>query len=326
MKRTILIVGQIPDSHIRAVVAALVRHRCVKVIVFDRLQPESYGLDYRFQPEVCNGFVRVGDEWCNLADVSAVWWRVKPFTLSDMTGAPASPMAGFAQREWRSALDSLEAFTPQALWVNRREADLRARNKPIQLRIAHEVGFAIPPTVISNDPSSVARFLTAGEDEHVYKVLTWYFEPPDRIIFTSIVEAAQVVSDPEAVNEVPGIFQSRIPKDYEVRATVVGDDVFSIRVDSQALEDTKLDWRRNQRSLSYAQHELPEATEELLRIMNHRLGLVYGAYDLIVTPSGQYVFLEVNPVGQWLWLENATGLPISQALASFLLGSGNDAV
>jgi glutathione synthase/RimK-type ligase-like ATP-grasp enzyme len=243
--------------------------------------------------------------------------------VSDMTGAPASPMAGFAQREWRSALDSLEAFTPQALWVNRREADLRARNKPVQLRIAQEVGFAIPPTVISNDPYSVASFLTAGEDEHVYKVLTWYFEPPDRIIFTSLVEAAQVVSDPEAVKAVPGVFQSRIPKEYEVRATIVGDEIFSIRVDSQALEDTKLDWRRNQRSLSYAPHELPEAIRALLRIMHDRLGLVYGAYDLIVTPSGQYVFLEVNPLGQWLWLEHATRLPISQALASFLLGADN---
>src|SRR5215208_6757914 len=108
-----------PDPHIDAVVAALVRHHSVKVVILDRLQPQNCGLEYHFRQDVCNGFVRVDDEWCNLADVSAVWWRVKPSTIFDLTGARASPMAGFAKREWSSALDSLEAFTPQALWVNR---------------------------------------------------------------------------------------------------------------------------------------------------------------------------------------------------------------
>lgn len=320
MRRTVLIIGQIPDPHISSVARILTRLGA-KVLVFDRLQPqESVRLNYQLGPDGCKGFLHVGGESCNLAEVHAVWWRVKAFTLAEMSGLSPSPAASFGQREWRSALDSIEFFTSQARWVNPRLADLRARDKPTQLLVAHELGLTIPQTLISNDSSSVANFIEAGGDEHIYKVLTWYFEPPDRMIFTSIVEADRVSSDPHAVSLAPGIFQVRVPKVYEVRATVVGDEIFTVRIDSQAHDDTRLDWRRNQDSLSYTQLELPDDIRRLLLAMNDRLGLFFAAYDLIVTPSDQYVFLEVNPLGQWLWLENATGVPISQALAEFLFG------
>jgi glutathione synthase/RimK-type ligase-like ATP-grasp enzyme len=225
----------------------------------------------------------------------------------------------FAQREWRAVLDALEFFTPRAFWVNPRAADIQAKNKPAQLIIARELGLTLPTSLISNDPSEVEKFVSTGSDDYVYKPLTWYFDPPDRIVFTSAVTREQIAIDPEAISLAPGIFQVRIPKAYEVRATVVGDEVFSVRIDSQAREDTKLDWRRNQGEVPYARHTLPDDVRILLLAMNARLGLVYGAYDLIVTPSEQYVFLEVNPVGQWLWLERATGIPISKALAELLL-------
>ena len=319
MTRTILIIGQIPDPHIASVVEVLIE-RGAKVLIFDRLQPQkNCYLNYYMGPDGITGFFCANGERCNLAEVNAVWWRIKPVTMADMTGQPTSLAAGFAWREWQSALEALEFFTPKARWVNPRIASLQARNKPTQLLLAHELGFTIPTTLISNEASSVAKFIKTNEDKHIYKVLTWYFEPPDQMIFTSAVEADQVSSDPGAVSMAPGIFQVRIPKAYEVRATVVGDRVFSVRIDSQAHEQTKLDWRRDQYSLSYSLCDLPRNIRKLLVRMSRRLMLSFGAYDLIVTPSGQYIFLEVNPLGQWLWLENATGVPISRALAELLL-------
>lgn len=50
-----------------------------------------------------------------------------------------------------------------------------------------------------------------------------------------------------------------------------------------------------------------------------RLGLSYCALDLVVTPSGDYVFLEVNPSGQYGWLESLTGLPITRELVRMLM-------
>jgi glutathione synthase/RimK-type ligase-like ATP-grasp enzyme len=101
---------------------------------------------------------------------------------------------------------------------------------------------------------------------------------------------------------------------------VVGRDVHCIRIDSQATARTALDWRTDQLGLAYHVEQLPSAIEDMLLAFHQTLGLVYGAYDFIVTPDEQYVFLEVNPVGQWLWLEEITGIPISDSIARYLLG------
>lgn len=323
MSKKILIIGQVPDPHISSVAAALARSGA-RTLIFSRLQPQNYRFNYHLTSDGCKGFLYLEGERCDLAKVSAVWWRVKPFTVTEISGQTPSIVDGFIEREWRSALDSLETFTSQALWVNPRAADLRARNKPVQLAVAQDLGFVIPQTLVSNDAEEIASFLEARGKEYIYKVLTWYIEPPDRMIFTSIVDAEQVKSDPEAVSITTGMFQERMPKAFEIRATVIGNKVFAVRIDSQAHEETKLDWRRSQHLLSYSPYELPDDIIDLLVAMNHRLGLFYGAYDLIVTPSEQYVFLEVNPLGQWLWLENATGIQISQTLAEFLLRQNDD--
>lgn len=49
------------------------------------------------------------------------------------------------------------------------------------------------------------------------------------------------------------------------------------------------------------------------------MGLCYGAIDMVVTPDERYVFIEINPNGQYLWVEQATGLPISDAICDLLI-------
>ena len=51
-----------------------------------------------------------------------------------------------------------------------------------------------------------------------------------------------------------------------------------------------------------------------------RQNMLFGAFDIIVTPDGEYVFLENNPFGQYLWLEVETGLPLSEEMAHLLMG------
>ena len=94
---------------------------------------------------------------------TAVWWRVKPFSLMEYGAEPMPIIEGFIEREWRSTLGSLSAFTPQAFWINPRSADLLARDKPVQLLAAQQAGFAIPPTCISNDPQAVGGFVAPDQ-------------------------------------------------------------------------------------------------------------------------------------------------------------------
>jgi hypothetical protein len=93
-----------------------------------------------------------------------------------------------------------------------------------------------------------------------------------------------------------------------------------VRIDSQAHESTRVDYRRAQDLNSYQATTLPTDDADRLRRYLRRCGLDYGAFDLIVTPNGQLVFLELNPVGQWLWLQHRTALDISGAIADLLIG------
>lgn len=282
-----------------------------------RLQEDCL-LTYSIDSSSSTASLTLSDASLDLAEVASVWWRVKPFTIMEVTADSQSLSAKFAEREWRSALDSVEAFTPNARWVNPRASDMRARNKPAQLLAAREIGLTIPPTLVTNDSSRVALLVGGPAHEHIYKTLTWYFEPPDRFIFTSTINEADI-QDAEAIRVAPGIFQPRLSKSYEIRATVVGDDIFSIKIDSQERDDTRLDWRRNQHDLSYSRIDIPtDVSERLLRLTRH-FNLAYAAHDLIVTPEGECVFLELNAMGQWLWLEDATGAPITEALAQMML-------
>jgi hypothetical protein len=152
----------------------------------------------------------------------------------------------------------------------------------------------------------------------IYKPLTWYAEPPDKLLFTSLVNESDINNGKAALHLAPGIFQQRILKDYELRVTIVGERIFAVRIDSQAVHRAELDWRRAQDELEYTMFDLDDGVSQRLLRLHRRLGLVFGAYDLIVTTEGEMVFLEVNPMGQWLWLEKRLNLDISQAIAQAL--------
>jgi glutathione synthase/RimK-type ligase-like ATP-grasp enzyme len=318
--RFALIVGDHGDLHIRAVANA-VRRAGAAAPVLDPVRDggSACRITYALGAGSRTGAVKIEDVWYDLGEFDAVWWRVKLLSSAELIATGPTVASDFAVREWRSAIDSLAAFTPSARWVNSRRADTAARHKPTQLALAQDLGLAIPRTLVSNDVDQITAFID-DEGEYVYKALTWCFEPPDRMIFTSLVDASIVRADADAVAVAPGIYQARVAKQYELRVTVIGEWVQAVRIDSQSRTDTQLDWRRNQYAVHYSPEVLDPGLASTLVDMNTRLGLDFGAYDLIVTPDGEPVFLEVNPMGQWLWLEKAAEVPITETLVEHLLG------
>src|SRR5207249_969990 len=114
--------------------------------------------------------------------------------------------------------------------------------------------------------------------------------------------------------------QSYVPKHVELRITVVGQLVFAAEIHSQESNHTRYDWRQYDfYETPYFVHKLPSAVASRCVQLVERLGLCYGAIDMILTPDERYVFLEINPNGQYLWVEEATGLPISEAICNLLM-------
>jgi glutathione synthase/RimK-type ligase-like ATP-grasp enzyme len=137
----------------------------------------------------------------------------------------------------------------------------------------------------------------------------------------SSVEAQPIIS-PSGTR--PSSFRKKFAKGSKLRVTVVGEKVFPAAIRSQESRSLRHDWRHYPHfggSRYYSVYSLPAKIEKLCVRLVEALGICFGAIDLIVTPDDDYVFLEVNPNGQWAWIEDFTGLPISDAIAELLIRS-----
>jgi hypothetical protein len=245
-----------------------------------------------------------------------VWQRrVIPPVLPERMHPGDRPVA---ERECQAFVAGLwQLVSPGAFWVNPPAARERASAKLVQLREARAAGLETPRTLSSNDPARIRAFLRELGGTGIYKAFTpaqWEDGDKLAVLLTSDVRADSLPPD-EVLRLTPGIFQPRIEKSHELRVTVIGERVVTARLDSQAHEATRLDWRARSVDLAVAPDVLPGEVERAVRELMRRLGLVFGCLDLIVTPEGRHVFLEVNPMGQFLWLEH--GHPDVRLLGPF---------
>jgi hypothetical protein len=106
----------------------------------------------------------------------------------------------------------------------------------------------------------------------------------------------------------------------------VGTRHYVVKIDSQSSDKTALDWRRQQDRAMYSHGNLSANTLERLLQFHKQAGIVYGAYDFIVDKEGREIFLECNPGGQWLWLDNNLSLGITDGVVDLLLKPLNKVV
>jgi glutathione synthase/RimK-type ligase-like ATP-grasp enzyme len=203
-----------------------------------------------------------------------------------------------------------------AEWVSDLDAGRRAASKPLQLACAAALGWRTPETYIGNDPNEVRRVWQRTRGRVVVKPFVLAGVPLDgsvRVPYTRPLERHDLADD-DRIWASPAIWQEAIEKSFELRITVVGEQVFAGAIDSQASERTRNDWRRYDfDQVRHTPFELPVEHQARSRSIVKELGLRFGALDVIVTPAGEYVFLEINPFGQWLWMEQLCGLPIAAA-------------
>lgn len=226
----------------------------------------------------------------------------------------------FAQEEAQRALDGLMTAL-DVTWINHPHCHARANSKPAQLCVAYQVGLEIPPTVLTNDPEAAGAFVAKSAGDTVFKAHSQNLNlEPGKALYTAVVTERELTKL-DLIRVSPGIFQQLVPKSYEIRATVVGSRIFSGKINSQASPETKIDWRHKPFDIEEEPIELPPELEAKIHALMRAFGLIYGALDLIVTPEGRHVFLEVNPAGQYLWVEAKTKLPITAAIADVLAGA-----
>lgn len=205
-----------------------------------------------------------------------------------------------------------------AKWLSNPDKVYRAENKLFQLKIARQIGFNIPQTLVTNDKSAIRDFYQHHGSLIIKPISRTRIDKEHNaeFIFTNRL-SKQHIDNLDDYDLSPCIFQKEIDKKVELRITVVDDQVFAAQVDSQSDNETKIDWRR--KKLIFSPCVLPLEIQQKCIDLVKTMGLVFGAIDLILSPDGSYTFLEINPNGQWVWIETETGMKISDAIINALI-------
>jgi hypothetical protein len=278
-----------------------------------RLNAER-GPDWQLSLDPIAGWrIARGDRALATADCAGVWWRrpeVPTLALGDSTEAVAD--------QWRVFLTSL-ATTPGPIWVSEPARIRAAENKALQLRAARGVGLRVPRTIWTNEVDAARGFIeSCGGVAAVKSVTTAWWEEPEgaSFVYASLVRARDL---PQAhrLALAPVVFQQPITPKRDVRVSVVEDTVLAaIQVVADEDADQPIDWRRAEQH-PWAAYELPSPVRDACRQLVRSMGLRFGAIDFALDRDGQLWFLELNPNGEWGWLQRI-GLPIAEALADTL--------
>jgi hypothetical protein len=274
--------------------------------------PSRAGVALEWRPGERPAYVldRLGER-VDLAYARVVWWRrVRPHQVDP--GVTDPTLRAFALSETTQAVQGMLDALP-CVWVNPRGTDDTAHHKPLQWTVACQVGLRVPRTLVTNRPEAARAFLAElGIGRVVFKAFLAMLEAWRETRLATRQDLERL----ELVRYAPVIFQEYV-EGVDVRITVVGEQVFAAEIDARRTS-YPFDMRMALGEANVKPVSLPEEVHDGVLRLQRRLGLVYGAIDMRRTAAGDWVFFEVNPAGQWLFVEQRTGLPISQAVAALL--------
>ena len=258
----------------------------------------------------------------SLDGVKRVWFRRHRLPALPTDTVPAHAEYCLRESQWfvRGLLWNLAEQVRPANWMSLPVNIQRAESKMLQLHVAGRVGLAYPETLISNNPDEIRIFFAQQDGRVVAKPLRLGFFDYGNVqtaAYTTAVSTADLATDgPLAV--APVIYQRHLEKRCDIRVTIIGDSIYAAAIHSQDVDSARVDWRRADVDLAHEVHVLPDEIATACRRLMKALNLHFGAIDLVLTPTDQYHFLEINPNGQWLWLEDKLGFPISERIMEWL--------
>ena len=308
----ILILSTPRDDHAQTVLAELLKLDAQAQLMDLSEFPQRLGLIIQYEQGDSRFVFGCTDTGLDIGNCNAIWWRrpQPPEISPDIT---QSSHRYFAMNVSTEALQGLW-HALDVFWINDPAHDQLAHRKAYQLRVAQDVGFELPDTLITSCIGAVREFVAPrGHDRVVYKA----FSATEKEWRETRLLKENELDLLENVKYAPVIFQEYIEAEVDLRVTVVGDKIFPAAIYSQETS-YKVDFRIDMSDARVEATHLPTDVEDKIHAFMDRLGLVYGAIDMRRTPDGRHVFLEINPAGQWLFIEQRTGQPIAETMAQLL--------
>jgi glutathione synthase/RimK-type ligase-like ATP-grasp enzyme len=260
----------------------------------------------------------LSEKTINLLDVKSVYYRRPKLPNFDHLTVSASEKS-FLLNETYYLLEGLYKILSSKFWISSVFSIREAENKIYQLILAKKFGFKMPKSLITSEPSNAKEFYK--RKACIIKPIKTGFikdKSKSKVIFTSLIpENNEAMFD--RASTFPVFLQTNIVKQGDIRVTIVGDKIFSTFISSQNNEETLIDWRKGSNpDLEFKRHEIPNDVAEKCLKLNKTLGLNFSAIDFVLNTDGEYTFLEINPNGQWGWIEKRTKYDISNEIIRLL--------
>ena len=317
--------GLAPDSTKRVLILSNTLDRETDVVCVELLRR---GMDYIrinveevFQIKVTNIIrqdrkadceIKINSTVTKLTDISAIW--VRDFDYHLIHSNNSSLNAAFIFQQWNDALQIMYN-TVESRWINSIDAIRRASNRIKQLALARQAGFNIPSTLITNDPDHARNFY--GEMGNVIlKALHHHNIELENKVY-SLYSRKLTDNDLSMLDDLvyaPCVLQEEIVKQSELRVTVVKDKVFSAELESKSDDLHRIPLNK----LRKKPINLGDHFDKQCVMLIKSFGLDYGAIDFIKSDDKLY-FLELNPTGSWLWIEQDTKQPITHTVVDLIL-------
>lgn len=321
---TVLIISNKSDITTDLVIKALQK----RGIDYLRFNTEDFPLKFNSQISLhknYSSFISNGKRKLLFDEISSVWYRrPKILPLEDINSSEAD--GKFIQREANSYLLNIWAMLSDKKWINNPFSLFKAERKTYQLFIASKIGFTIPETIVTNDIEEVNSFIHFFNNEVIAKPISHggYGKEDNFAIFTTDLSDKIFQLNKEIVQSSPFIVQRKIKKKYDIRVTVFGSKIFSHKIEPNTTINNYIDWRKyDPKNLSYSSIKLPDEIRQSIINFMTILELKYGALDFIIDDKDQWYFIEINPNGQFAWLEIVTGDDLINSLINLFISNEN---
>lgn len=322
----ILIFTNKADAHPTNVIKHLVSWG---VSVF-RLNTECILSDYSFSwwcnEDGCDFFIKNTKSGMTIYghEITAIWDR-RPFEPKELLIKSDRKTNKFMREEALGFMQFLRFYLRDIYSIGSIVEDRPAASKMLQLSVARKIGMRFPATVFANTKEAAGSLLGKFEDISLKSIYADGFftdKGTEYVFFARRAKSTEIKNQPDIAFQQTAFFlQNYIDKKHELRITVCNEDVIACKIDSQCLDDDKgkIDWRQGyDYGLKQEIVDIPSKIKEFCTKFLKEMHLNFGCFDFIVTPEDEYVFLECNPNGQWLWIELATGFDISKIIAQNL--------
>lgn len=218
------------------------------------------------------------------------------------------------RNQWSAFIRNLSVFE-NTIWVNHPVNIYRAENKMLQLCVAKQNKLEIPKTFLTNDTSclpSEKKFIVKSLDTALF----YDFDNDNEMFTYSNIVTSDELQEYD-LTQAPVVIQEALNPKIDCRITYVDGVMFPVQIlfNGHGLYG---DWRYKKDSLEYKSFSLPSTIERSIKAVMNSLNLKFGGIDLIFC-DGKYYFIEVNPTGEWGWLETVAGLKISDEICNAMM-------